>query len=477
MREFVLQNKSILLLELLLVLLVTLYFKVTSLLILGLLLVVLLGVHPFINIFVLIFMMAFREITPGISIGAFSIAPIQLVVLISVFYVIVDVVTGEQFHIPFRNNIFFRLILIFYFICFLSVFQATDKRESIRFLRDLFFFLLVAFYIVSFIRTEGDLKKVVDYWIFSAVVVSVLGIVQLMFNLDYYSLLQLEHRWRIPQDAIFFRINSTFRDPNFLANFLLFPLLMLISELNFTGSRKRVFYLVIIFTAFMMTASRGAILSFIMGLFLIYSWKYWGKVLLLRIVKFALLLGVIGVLVVKLFPHVIFERFFISQNNVDWSSIYRLFYLYIGVKVIMANFWFGVGINNFPIVFKKYTPEVIWLSLTQGGQENVLHGGGYAHNTLLTIWAETGVFNFVTIVVFVVYLARFLMQIRKEAILTDEQKALYVGIIVGFAAIGLHILTLTYLTYHIFLNVGLIIVSYSIFHNRTKKQKGLVTDS
>ena len=183
-------------------------------------------------------------------------------------------------------------------------------------------------------------------------------------------------------------------------------------------------------------------------------------------------LGVLGVLglIFYFLPFSIIKRFIPDAYDVDWAAIYRLLYMYISIKMIQANFLLGVGINNFPVVFKKYTPDAIWQSLTLGGTKGVLQGGGYSHNTLLTIWSETGIFNVLIIAFFIFLSIRLLIDLRKFWSQGWDEAGVYMGIIIALYGLLFHLLTISYLTYHVFLCMLLLIFIHFRFKLKQKNQ-------
>lgn len=445
----------LLLTEMVLIVLSIIFNQLVPALVLLAFLFVIMGIDPRFNILLLIIVMGIHEALPGISLGNFSIAPMHILLFISYLYLIIEIVTSGKFDISIFKNIFFYLLIAFILICTMSIFVAADKIQSLRYLRNIISWTLFSFYITYYIKSFNILKKIVEYWIYMAFAVSLLGILQLIFNIDY--LVFTDTWWTVPRGDLFFRINSTFRDPNMLGNFLIAPLLISLSTVLISKNKNMIFFTIFIFITILFTNSRGAALASIFGILMIYGIGFWGIKHLARIGKSLISIITVFALFIYFLPHSAYERFLPSAFKIDWANLTRLFYIYISIKMIGANFFWGVGINNFPVVFRKYTPEAIWESLTQGYAKGVLHGGGYSHNTFLTIWAETGVLNVIVITFFILLTIKLAVIIKRNNSIADKQKGIYLGLIVGLWAVLIHDLTITYLTYHTFLLIGFII--------------------
>jgi len=459
------RTSLLLLLEIIIVELAILFpLYIPSLIIAGLLFFIM-AFNPFFNIFLMIFYLVLQYPIPGFSFGPVSIAPMQVMIAIAYFYFILDLIfKGQNDFYKFRTPFFYWLIA-FTVIAFLSVFWASSKLESLRYLRDLSFWLLFAFYVVYHLRTFTDVKKILDYWIYAAVFAAVLAFLQLIFRIDYFMFIP-NHRWFVPTGRFFFRLNGTFEDPNFLGNFLIAPLVISLSRIVFYKEKKQIGYSLVMFIAVLLTNSRGALLAIIFAMLFILSFSFLKKGERKKIFLSAFGIIAVFILIGLLLPFSTIKRFMPDVYKVDWASIYRLLYMYIAIQTIKANFWLGVGINNFPVVFKQYTPDAIWQALTLGGTKGVLQGGGYTHNTLLTVWSETGIFNFLLIVFFVFLAIKLLLKLNKQWNKGRNEAGLYIGIIIALFAVLLQLLTINYLSYHVFMIVFLLIFIHSKFRGK-----------
>lgn len=421
---------------------------------------------PFLNIFIMLFYLVVQYPIPSFSLGTISIAPMQVMIAISYFYFVLDIIYKGNTKFSKFKTPFFYWFIAFFGISLLSVLWAASKVDSIRYLRDMFFWALFAFYAVYHIQTHKDFKRIIDYWIYAAVLAGILAFIQLIFRVDYFFM--VEHRWFVPTNRFFFRLNGTFEDPNLLGNFLVAPLIISLSRIIFSKEKNQIWQTSIIFLALLLTNSRGALISVIAVFAFILVIAFFRKGESKKLIIYTFGIIVLFGIIIYLLPNSVIKRFMPDAYDVDWASLIRLFYIYISIKVIQANFLFGVGINNFPVVFKNYTPDAIWQSLTLGETKGVLHGGGYVHNTFLTIWSETGVLNVLIIAFFFFISVRLLLQLRKSWYKGWNEAGIYMGVILAIFGLLFHLLTITYVTYHIFLAMFLLINIYSFYQRLIK---------
>ncbi len=424
---------------------------------LGLLLFVFMAFSPINNIAIILLLLIFNDVFPGIALGAFSISPIQIVILIAYFHWIVGFFLGEKLDFSIFKTYLFYLIILFLGFCILSVRVATHKIESIRFLRDMFFWMAFGVYTIYHIRSFSDLDKIFNFLIYVAALASLLGLLQFIFKFDYFVL--VPGRWKINKiTEEFFRVNGTFVDPNFLGNFLIAPLIIIITRIIVNHDYRKIFWGIFIFFILILTNSRGALLAFILGLLLLLfivfkKHQNFSKIMISSVVVVVFLFSLFLVL-----PKDLYVRFLPNFKELDWAILVRIMYLYISYNVIIANPVWGVGIHNFQLIFRKYTPKIIWESLTLGETRGVLQGGGYNHNTFLTVWAETGVFNFLIFVLFNFLALRLAFKIWQSQNINLEHRSALLAICIAFIAINIQLLTITYFSYHYFLFLFLLII-------------------
>ncbi len=442
------RNFQLLLLEVIVIQLGIIYPKVIIPVVLAILVFVVMSISPLLNIAIMVLFLSIADIFPGIPLGAFSVSPMQILIFVAYFHWFLRLVYGEKSDFSIFKNKFFYLIVAFFLLSAFSLRVATSITASVRFLRDMLFWMMFGFYAVYHMRTFENFKKVLDYFIYAAVVVGIFGVLQIIFKIDYFVL--VPGRWIIKEGAEFFRLNATFRDPNFLGNFLVGPFLLCLTQMVVAHDFKKWPATVFIFFIIVLTNSRGAMLSVLVStallLFIVFR-KHKNFTRIAWSLTFTLL-GLIGLFYVL--PKYYYQRIIPNFYDLDWAVIIRIMYLYITYNVIVANPLWGVGINNFPVVFRKYTPDVLWQSLTLGETPGVLQGGGYNHNTFLTIWAETGVFNFIIFIAMLLLTLRLAFHIWGIEKLPLEQKSVFIGCGMALMAISIQLLTITNLSYHFY---------------------------
>ncbi len=442
------RNFQLLLLEVIVIQLGIIYPKVIIPAVLAILVFVVMSISPLLNIAIMVLFLSIADIFPGIPLGAFSVSPMQILIFVAYFHWFLRLVYGEKSDFSIFKNKFFYLIVAFFLLSAFSLRVATSITASIRFLRDMLFWMMFGFYAVYHMRTFENFKKVLDYFIYAAVLVGVLGVIQVVFKINYFVL--VPGRWMIKEGGEFFRLNATFRDPNFLGNFLVGPFLFGLTQMVIAHDFKKWPSMVFLFFILILTNSRGAMLSVLVTVALLLFIVFRHHKHFVRIVL-SLLFTVLGLAsLFYVLPKYYYQRLLPNFYSVDWAIIIRIMYLYITYNVIVANPLWGIGLNNFPIVFRKYTPDVIWQSLTLGNTPGVLQGGGYNHNTFLTIWAETGVFNFLLFIIMLLFALQFAFKIWNVQELQIEKKSVLIGCIMALMAISVQLLTITNLSYHFY---------------------------
>ncbi len=442
------RNFQLLLLEVIVIQLGIIYPKVIIPAVLAILVFVVMSISPLLNIAIMVLFLSIADIFPGIPLGAFSVSPMQILIFIAYFHWFLRLVYGEKSDFSIFKNKFFYLIIAFFLLSAFSLRVATSITASVRFLRDMLFWMMFGFYAVYHMRTFENFKKVLDYFIYAAVVVGVLSVLQFLFKINYYVL--VPGRWMIKGGSEFFRINATFRDPNLLGNFLVGPFLLGLTQMIVMRDFKKWPSMVFLFFILVLTNSRGAVLSVLLALglllFIVFrTHKNFGRI------AWSFVLSLLGLSVLfYVLPEYYYQRLLPNFYSVDWAVIIRIMYLYITYNIIVAHPIWGIGLNNFPVVFKKYTPDIIWKSLTLGETPGVLQGGGYNHNTYLTIWAETGIINFLLFILMLFLALRLAFQIWSLEKLPIDQKSVLIGCVMALMAISIQLLTITNLTYHFY---------------------------
>ncbi|RMF60920.1 MAG: O-antigen ligase family protein [Calditrichaeota bacterium] len=435
--------------------LMVVFYEYSFFVVFGFLFLIVLGIDPWINLFVLMGVMCFDKAIPGIEVGPFSLAAMHILLLLVVFYQLLVLLNEPKVSFKFFNTPVYKLLLLFFLVSILSVAVAAHKIQSIRYIRDEFFWILFGSYAIFQIDSFKKYRDVIQAWIWIGTIVTALGILQLFLNFDLY--LWTGSTYHIPQDSHFFRITSTFRDPNFFANFLILPLCLGIARSLWEKETPK-WNIGLMLLALILTNSRGGLLAVFIGGVILYSLRYEREKLFTRLVMLFFIVAVSAVVIFQFLPSGFKERMFLESSKADWSSIVRVLYIVATIKMILANPIFGVGIANSPLVIKNYAPPVVVTYLRLDKPEEAL-GGGYTHNTFLQLWAETGILGALIMIAFLMLTFYYILRVRKlykQGRLSGHQIFVFLGMLVGFLALMIHELTITELTYHTFFTFGMV---------------------
>lgn len=121
------------------------------------------------------------------------------------------------------------------------------------------------------------------------------------------------------------------------------------------------------------------------------------------------------IIVMFLFPAFQERLFLIFKASGDKN---RFLYWHAALKMIQEHPFLGMGVGTFMTNFSKYLPNLY---------------PAYAHNCFLQVWAETGVFSFVSFMAFVILLVR--LGIKKFLVSKDF---LLLGLLSGAVGFLVH---------------------------------------
>lgn len=288
----------------------------------------------------------------------------------------------------------FLLIILFISTCFfsliftplhLNLFQyLTSLSYTIRL--SLYFFLGYLIY-CQIIKINAE--KAITY---SSLILSVLGLLQLIFLPDLKSLDTLG--W----DPHYFRTVSTFLDPNFLGAFLSLGLLILLNNVNLSKKRSLLIIFTIIYFALMTTFSRSSFLMFLSsGLAL----SFFKKSLKLSVVVFTLFTGF-------LIAFQIYTILISKPRNIDrsYSANARVSSWQQAMEIYSKSPILGAGFNTYRYALNEYNLATDNFSQTRGASSN--------DSSLLHILATTGTIGLFAYLSFLYTLIK--SGIRKEVI-------------------------------------------------------------
>jgi hypothetical protein len=236
---------------------------------------------------------------------------------------------------------------------------------------------LVYFYIANHVRSEEDVKMIVQVLLIGLFLEGTLMSVQYLTKTQFDLMFKHVEEGVARGDTLF-RPEGTFGSPNPAAGYLV-PLLLI--GLSIILSRQKVVQRVLVWVPFgvglvalLVTFSRGGWLSFLVGvcfLMAVHVRDRWRNVS-----PSALLLSIAGAGVGAVaFGGAVVYRVSTRHD----TAMSRVPLMHLAFNMIEAHPWIGVGLNNFGLVMRDYvTRELInaWLYIV--------------HNKYLLVWAEMG---------------------------------------------------------------------------------------
>lgn len=244
----------------------------------------------------------------------------------------------------------------------ISTMFSPEKLKALGILKAFIIEPVVFFYVCLGLIKKENLKTILYFFLSSAFVVSLFGIIQSFTNL----FLPLRF-WGTGEEML--RITSVFEYPNalalYLAPILSFVLILLIKKDQTLNRKFLALFSILGLWAIILTYSRGAWLGIILTLaILFYKKQYlkYGAGILTLIVLVSFIITPIRTRLISTFT--------------DSSSEARLSLMRVGVYKITQSPILGNGLSGFRATLEqqKFTGEIL----------------NYPHNILLNFWLELG---------------------------------------------------------------------------------------
>jgi len=278
-----------------------------------------------------------------------------------------------------------KAVVFFILGCFLSLPFSQNLTNSLSELLELFSFIILFILILDFIRSEKDVKRMVNCILLSAIIPLTVGLIQIANNLSVSIGLEPSHR-----------IYSTLTHPNAYAFYLVIISVLTMSLLmgakNLSEKFKYFTLLGLLLTSLIYTFTRSAWLGLIFAVFIL------GLLQHRKLLIFSPL--VIAFLILTL--PLIFERFqplFNPDLQKYTSFAWRINIWTSSIPYFLAHPVFGNGFGSF--IFVGYEIDN-WFAA--------------AHNDYLRILVETGVLGFLGFIWILISLQRIGIKAFKNAI-------------------------------------------------------------
>lgn len=258
------------------------------------------------------------------------------------------------------------------------------------YMRGLLFYGLLAvhfFICVQIFRNKDVLNYFSKFLKVFAVVICVHALGQL-WNWDLFT--------DVDNAQYLFRIYGNIGQPNFLAQFLIFPLVFVALETWERRSWPNFLLLALLLTTVVFTHSRASILALGFGF---YFWLYFFSGVKRKAKILFTLLALLGLVFLALFA------------DFEFRSLYSRWYLWTGSLEIIdwGNLFFGNGFNSFESLYAQVLPAAVF------NYEQFYTTPSYPHNLLLQILIEQGLLALGFYGFLAFYLARIVWQKRKKS--------------------------------------------------------------
>lgn len=267
---------------------------------------------------------------------------------------------------------------------FISPLNLSKTELLISFSYILRLIFLILLFLIIYSSDPFHIKeKIKNILISSALVLAILGFLQLIFLPDLSFL--TVNGW----DPHFFRLVSSFLDPNFMGAYFALNLILVLNYLTLK-KKQNIFIFIIFYLALLLTFSRSSYLMFLVS-GLIFSF-------LKKNIKLTILIT--GLFIILLLSFQIYTKQVADPKHIDRekSASFRLNTWQQGLVVFQKSPIFGVGYNSYRFAVKKYNI----------GDEQFLesHGASANDSSFLTVLSTTGILGFIFYILFLISLIK-----------------------------------------------------------------------
>lgn len=424
--------------------------------------------EPALGIYILAFLLPLERIG-SFDFSDITIRPSQIFALITlVAWVINFLVKREKFS---AKNPIIIPVACFLGVSILSIINAQNINRALFVFGFNAFVILMSLMLPNLISNEKILRRTIFVILLTATAVSFFGIYQFLGDIAGLSPELTGLRQHYTSEVFGFpRIQSTFLEPLYFANYLFIPLgLTLVFLLLSLDQRKKVeeqkkfpnplilITLVSLFAInFVLTLSRGAYIGFAVFLFLIliifwrqlFSFKRIIVIILVIAAAFFIVVGFLNFTgKVKSIQKFINQATnFSAQKSVAVRERYGTYD--DAIEMIKARPFLGFGPGSFG-------PYV-------AASDHIAPRGGWliVNNILLEIWAEEGLFGLISFIFIFIILGIRTIKAWRIALKTDKLylKGILLGLAIALAAMLAQYQTFSILyIFHFWFLIGLLV--------------------
>ncbi len=294
------------------------------------------------------------------------------------------------------NKTFLIILAIIVAVYLMAVEFSVNRFESLRSFFYISVFLAVVFIIHSFDLTSKTIINILKYFVF-------LGLVVVVIGYYYYLFIDKDH------------FSSVFNNPNVLASFLL--LILPISYYLKQKAKNNIFWnfqLVIFISAFLLTLSRGGLLSFFLAS-VIFALLFKDRLINNRVSYFLkrrkkmpsllplfmffvfIFLFLISLQYTNLYENIL-GRF---KFNYTLSLRGRVEFIVEGWRIFQDNILKGTGPGTYKIILPFYQVSPVGYSI-------------YPHNIIIEMLSDLGLLGIIFLIFTVLFVFKIAKKLRQE---------------------------------------------------------------
>jgi len=301
---------------------------------------------------------------------------VKLMIGCIVIYLLRKIIVKERIYTYNKLDVYLLIMSVAFLIA--TIFSKAQVLSAFEYA---FYIIIIIFGMITrnVISNDKLVKRVLHLINMSTLLVCLYGFYQAVY------IKPMQKAWLDPsvRDEIKFRVISTFENPNLLAIFLVIvipiALFMMLNERKLIVKAYYALSVIIFIISLGLTFSRTGMLGFVAAIVIF--------IVLLNI-KYILYLIIGGICIIPFLPSVLMSR--IRSMSVHDSTVdYRLKIWETTMQMINDNFFTGVGYGS-GAYMEEYNNYL-------GKTKIVAH----AHNTVLEVFAESGVIGLIAFVVFI----------------------------------------------------------------------------
>ncbi len=342
-------------------------------------------------------------------------------------------------------------VLLFYMTNFFSLTNSPDMNLSFFSIVQNLKTVILYFVIANKVRDKAMLHMILKFLMICLIVEGLFCILQFITKTNFTIAFQVVKS--LGDET--FRIAGTTGSPNvtasYLASMISVPLLFLLVYKNQESKLLSLLATGIGLIAFILTQTRGAWLSFIVGIFLFFlinirKYKHMWKVILISLLTIGL--------TVLLFHNIIIERFAKGTQTV----YYRWHLIQSAFEMVRKYPIFGIGPNIYALVMKDYIPFFLT-------QERWI-----VHNHYLLVWAELGTVGLIAFLILIFSVFRYLWPAtkNKDPFISVFSWGIWTALFIFFFQMSFESLDGRISDSHLYLFFGLA-VGIRSYHNESMK--------